>query len=174
MSKIFAKVNDGWFAYWVCKRCGKKIQLYVDNKPLPPSCPECGYGLDIKEEKKTMNKYVCPICGKSYDTVSEMAKCALACDELKSKQDKAEEERQRQAAIDEISELYNKLQAKVSEFNQNYPEMSVSTSMKIGQKKKIGANESFPNEWKVPLNYSINKNNSPFSSLIDAFLGEDK
>jgi len=179
MGEVFAKVNDGWFTYWVCKRCGKRIQLYVDDKPLPLCCPECGYGSDIKEEKKIMSKYVCPICGKEYSTVSEMAKCALACDELKSKQDKAERDRQCQAATEEISKLYNKLQTKVSEFNQNYPEMNVSISMKIGQKKEIGTNESFPNEWKVPLNFYDKKKSidwskiNDFSSLIDAFIKED-
>ena len=34
--------NDGWFEYYYCKKCGYKLQLTLDKKPLPRTCPKCG------------------------------------------------------------------------------------------------------------------------------------
>jgi rubrerythrin len=32
---------DGWFEFYVCRFCGYKLQLTIDNKPLPDECPYC-------------------------------------------------------------------------------------------------------------------------------------
>lgn len=181
MSEVFIKVNDDWFTYWVCKRCGHKQQLTIDNLPLPSFCSECGYsGLNIKEEEKSMNnKYNCPICGKEYDTVSEMVDCALACDKKREEDAKALEtekrERARKVALTAIENCYKELEAMVKQFNKDYPEIPVYIHMEIDDSKgniiKRTSWTNFPNEWSAPLNF--NKINS-FESIVDAFLKEDK
>ena len=179
MGEVFVKVDDGWFTYWACKRCGKRIQLYVDDTPLPLCCPECGYGSDIKEEKKTMSKYVCPVCGKSYDTVSEMAKCALACDEKNTKAAAEKRIKAMNTAKEAIDNCYKGLEAMIAQFNKDYPEARISLSMTTAIKKKENKVYDLPNEWKVPLNFYDKKKSidwskiNDFSSLIDAFIKED-
>lgn len=45
--------RDGWFEFYVCPLCGYKLQLTIDNKPLPDMCPVCGKkGDETNEEKK--------------------------------------------------------------------------------------------------------------------------
>lgn len=50
--KIFRVTSDGWFTFWVCRVCGKKIQLTIDSTPLPDECPYCN-----------ASSRKCPCCG---------------------------------------------------------------------------------------------------------------
>ena len=34
-NKIFGLTSDGWFTFYVCRFCGKRIQLEIDETPLP-------------------------------------------------------------------------------------------------------------------------------------------
>ena len=33
--------RDGWFEYYGCSSCGHKLQLTIDETPLPNECPCC-------------------------------------------------------------------------------------------------------------------------------------
>lgn len=168
MSKIFTKASDGWFDFWSCKRCGHRQQLVIDETPLPDSCPECGYGEDIKEEK--VMKYKCPICGKIYDKAADLADCVVKCE---NELNRADKEKEKEQAIQVITAKYDELRQLVTDFNKNYPNTSVTIKMTWDDRDKntIKSNSyRFPNEFTAPLNFGRNAN---FDDLVKAFIGGD-
>ena len=116
--------------------------------------------------------FKCPICGKEYDTATEMGKCAISCEEKQLKAIKEAETAQRAkamaAAQKAISDCYDNLKTMVAQFNEKYPEKQISVSMTTSLKKKASKEYRFPNEWDVPLNFNA------FDSIIDAFIKGDK
>ena len=116
--------------------------------------------------------FKCPICGKEYDTATEMGKCAIACEEKQLKAIKEAETTQRAkamtAAEKAISDCYDTLRTMVAQFNEKYPEKQISVSMTTTTKKKENKTYRFPNEWDVPLNFNT------LDNLIGAFIKGDK
>lgn len=116
--------------------------------------------------------FKCPICGKEYDTATEMGKCAISCEEKNNKAiEKAAAEKRIKAmntAKEAIDNCYQGLRAMVAQFNKDYPETQISVSMITETKKKENKTYRLPNEWDVPLNFNT------FDSIIDAFIKGDK
>ena len=141
-NKVFVKTDDGWFDYWACKRCGHRQQLTIDKKPLPDVCPKCGHGKNIKEENEIMaNKFTCPICGKSYETTSELAKCVIACDKMVRERDERAKSEAKNAAAQKIMDAYDNIKVMIEEFNSLYPNDKFSFTLSRGSVSAKGTGD---------------------------------
>lgn len=81
-----------------------------------------------------MAKYVCPICGKSYENANDLAKCVSTDAVNIEKKEKAVTDAKLKTMRNEIETLYNTLKAKIKAYNElGAGKITASTSLNFSE-----------------------------------------
>ena len=89
--------------------------------------------------------YKCPICGKSYASLTDMYKCAQECEAKENAKAINEAAMQRRLEDEaEIRKAYQNLKTKIEKFNRTYESCFFSISMDYGSKNVTAPRAAAP------------------------------
>ena len=118
----------------------------------------------ISVDKIKTKVYTCPICGATYLTPQEVAKCATDCVKKVEEDEKAEKLREMNEAIEEIKRITQVRQDMLDDFKKKYPE---------AYEKNFGSSDSKVDETKArtyvnkDTKETVNEEDAGVKEIID-------